>query len=155
MIKSDGYSGEELQRFRDFQRVSFDILETAARDLRPGISEHEATRRLRKAFHLAGAHNYFHVPVALFGDRSAYPGDFGGFEALPTDRVLNEGDTFILDAAFRLPLAILCCNSDDDFVGYVAALFVNWCHDMMCVPLSRNAACKSSTAKSLPDILAR
>ena len=99
MIKSDGYSGEELQRFRDFQRVSFDILETAARDLRPGISEHEATRRLRKAFHLAGAHNYFHVPVALFGDRSAYPGDFGGFEALPTGRVLNEGDTFILDAA--------------------------------------------------------
>jgi Xaa-Pro aminopeptidase len=48
---------------------------------------------------LAGAHNYFHVPVALFGERTSYPGDFGGFEALSTDNRLCEGDVVILDAA--------------------------------------------------------
>ena len=63
------------------------------------MSEHQATHALRKAFHEADAHNYFHVPVALFGERSSYPGDFGAFEALSTDRVLAEGDTIILDAA--------------------------------------------------------
>jgi Xaa-Pro aminopeptidase len=47
----------------------------------------------------AGAQNYFHVPVALFGERTAYPGDFGPFEALPTDRVLAAGEAVILDAA--------------------------------------------------------
>lgn len=99
LIKSRDFSSRELELFRDYQRVSFEILETLARELRPGISEHQTTRRLRKAFHLAGAHNYFHVPVALFGERSAYPGDFGGFEALPTERLLNDGDTLILDAA--------------------------------------------------------
>jgi len=48
---------------------------------------------------VAGAHNYFHVPVALFGERTSYPGDFGGFEALSTDNRLCEGDVVILDAA--------------------------------------------------------
>ena len=99
MIKAHGYSAEELDRFRHFQRLSYEILDSTAQNLRVGNSETEATRMLRKAFHLAGAHNYFHVPVALFGERSAYPGEFGAFEALPTERVLKEGDTFILDAA--------------------------------------------------------
>lgn len=99
MIKAHGYSTEELVFFRHFQKLSYEILDTTAKSLQVGIGEREATHALRKAFHLAGAHNYFHVPVALFGERSAYPGEFGPFEALPTDRVLKEGDTFILDAA--------------------------------------------------------
>jgi Xaa-Pro aminopeptidase len=99
LIKINGYNTEELGRFQHFQKLSYEILESTAQDLQVGTSEKEATRMLRKAFHLAGAHNYFHVPVALFGERSAYPGEFGAFEALPTDRVLKEGDTFILDAA--------------------------------------------------------
>ncbi len=99
MIKAEGYSVEELDRFRHFQKLSYEILDSTAKNLQIGIGEREATHALRKAFHLAGAHNYFHVPVALFGERSAYPGDFGAFEALPTDRVLKDDDTFILDAA--------------------------------------------------------
>lgn len=99
MIKAKGYSVEELDRFRHFQKLSYEILDSTAKNLQIGIGEREATHALRKAFHLAGAHNYFHVPVALFGERSAYPGDFGAFEALPTDRVLKDDDTFILDAA--------------------------------------------------------
>ena len=99
MIKIHEYSQEELERFRHFQSLSYDILDSAAADLCAGRSEIEAAHSLRKAFHLAGAHNYFHVPVALFGKRCAYPGEFGAFEALPTDQTLDEGDSFILDAA--------------------------------------------------------
>ena len=99
MIKIHGYSPAELERFRHYQSLSYDILDVTARSLQVGMSEHQATHALRKAFHKAGAHNYFHVPVALFGERSSYPGDFGAFEALSTDRVLAEGDTIILDAA--------------------------------------------------------
>ena len=93
------FTEPELDRFRDFQRLCYDILSTEAQQLEPGISEKAAARRMRKAFHEAGAHNYFHVPVALFGERSAYPGDFGPFEALATDRELTVNDTVILDAA--------------------------------------------------------
>lgn len=99
LLKTEGFNDQELREFRRYQRLAFDILEATASVLKVGNSEHEVARRLRKSFHQAGAHNYFHVPVALFGERSAYPGDFGPFEALSTDRCLREGDTFILDAA--------------------------------------------------------
>ena len=41
-----------------------------------------ATYNLRKAFHLAGAHDYFYVPVALFAERSTYPGESDSFEGV-------------------------------------------------------------------------
>ena len=99
MIKMPDFSDAELQNFRRYQRLSYQILEDTTLQLRVGDSEESTVRKLRKAFHKAGAHNYFHVPVALFGERSAYPGDFGPFEALATARVLQEQDTVILDAA--------------------------------------------------------
>jgi len=99
MIKIQNFDESELELFRCYQRLAFDILEETAASLKVGDSEHEITARLRKLFHQAGAHNYFHVPVVLIGERSAYPGDFGPFEALPTDRRLQEQDTVILDAA--------------------------------------------------------
>lgn len=99
MIKIQGYTATELERFRHYQRQTYEILEAAANTLQLGMTENQATHALRKAFHLAGAHNYFHVPVALFGERTAYPGDFGGFEALSTDNRLLAGDVVILDAA--------------------------------------------------------
>lgn len=99
MIKMHDFSDEELQNFRRYQRLSYQILEDTTLQLKVGDSEESTVRKLRKAFHKAGAHNYFHVPVALFGERSAYPGDFGPFEALATARVLQEQDTVILDAA--------------------------------------------------------
>ena len=99
MVKTNGFNDDELENFRRYQRLSYEILEDTALSLKTGDTEVLTTRKLRKAFHKAGAHNYFHVPVALFGERSAYPGDFGPFEALATDRALKEKDTVILDAA--------------------------------------------------------
>src|SRR5205085_7299327 len=57
------------------------------------------TRALRRAFKRQGVQTYFHVPVALFGERSTYPGEFGELGALPTDRELREDDAVIVDAA--------------------------------------------------------
>lgn len=81
MIKMHDFGDAELQNVRRYQRLSYQILEDTTLQLRVGDSEESTVRKLRKAFHKAGAHNYFHVPVALFGERSAYPGDFGPFEA--------------------------------------------------------------------------
>lgn len=99
MIKNQDFTDNELQHFRRYQRLAFQILEETAAELKVGDTEEQITRKLRKSFHKAGAHNYFHVPVALFGERSAYPGEFGPFEALATSRALRENDSVILDAA--------------------------------------------------------
>jgi len=91
MIKAKDFTIEELDNFREFQQRSFAVLASAAENVRPGMTEQEVARRLRKAFHQEGVHTYFHVPVALFGSRTAYPGDFGKFEALA------ETDAYWLD----------------------------------------------------------
>lgn len=98
-VQSRGFSAAELERFRLLQRQAYATLERAAQSLRIGESEIEVARRLRKDFAGQGVRSYFHVPVALFGERSAYPGAFGQLEALPTARALKEGDAVILDAA--------------------------------------------------------
>jgi Xaa-Pro aminopeptidase len=98
-MKIANFTDAELDRFREYQRASYAVLERVARSLREGETEKEVTRRIRKRFHEQGVHHYFHVPVALFGARTAYPGDFGQLEALPTDQKLERGMPVILDAA--------------------------------------------------------
>jgi Xaa-Pro aminopeptidase len=98
-VQSTDFTPDQLQRFRTLQRQVFATLEDVAGSLRAGTTEKEATRALRRAFRTQGVSTYFHVPVALFGERSTYPGDFGELGALPTDRVLEDGDAVIVDAA--------------------------------------------------------
>lgn len=98
-MKISGFSAAELDKFKEYQRASYAVLEDVAASLREGETERDVTRRLRKRFHEQGVHHYFHVPVALFGTRTAYPGEFGQFEALPTDQRLARGMPVILDAA--------------------------------------------------------
>jgi Xaa-Pro aminopeptidase len=98
-LKVAGFTPAELATFKEYQRASYATLEDVARTLREGETEKDVTRRLRKRFHEQGVHHYFHVPVALFGTRTAYPGAFGQFEALPTDRRLEHGMPVIFDAA--------------------------------------------------------
>ena len=98
-LTDSGFSAADLDRFRHHQRQAFSALETVGATLQAGDTERAIARRIHRQLKQAGAHNYFHVPVALFGDRTAYPGDFGQFEALPTERKLQAGDAVILDAA--------------------------------------------------------
>ena len=98
-LTASGFSSTDLDRFREHQRRSFAVLEAVAATLREGETEKAVARRIHRQMKAAGAQNYFHVPVALFGDRTAYPGDFGQLGALPTDRTLKAGDAVILDAS--------------------------------------------------------
>ena len=98
-LTASGFSAADLKQFRHFQRSAFDVLESVAGSLVAGETEKTVARRIHRQLKAAGAENYFHVPVALFGDRTAYPGEFGQFEALPTERTLSAGDAVILDAA--------------------------------------------------------
>jgi Xaa-Pro aminopeptidase len=99
VLQTTDFTREQLQRFRTLQRQVYATLEEIASGLRAGITEKDAARTVRRALKSQGVQTYFHVPVALFGDRTGYPGDFGELGALPTDRVLEDGDAVILDAA--------------------------------------------------------
>ena len=98
-IKYKDYSDEELAKFKQFQKQSYETLEKIKSQLKVGMTEIIVARMIRKSFHEQGVHSYFHVPVVMFGDRTAYPGDFGQLEALSTDRKLEDGMAIILDAA--------------------------------------------------------
>jgi len=98
-LKYKYFDETELAKFKRFQRKSYDTLESVAAELKLGMTEIEAARLLRKRFHEQGVHTYFHVPVALFGERTGYPGKFGPTEALATDKKLEENSPIILDAA--------------------------------------------------------
>jgi len=98
-LQSSGFSTSELDQFRHYQRVSYAVLEAVSGTLEVGETEQAVARRIHRGLRAAGAENYFHVPVALFGDRTTYPGNFGKFEALPTPRRLAAKDVVILDAA--------------------------------------------------------
>src|SRR5437868_1665162 len=73
-VQATGFTPQQLQRFRTLQRQVYATLIDVAGGLRTGITEKEATRALRRAFKRQGVQTYFHVPVALFGERSTYPG---------------------------------------------------------------------------------
>lgn len=99
MIQYQDFDAGQLARFKGLQRRAYATLEDIAATLRAGESELDVTLRMRHAFAAQGVRSYFHVPVALFGERTAYPGKFGPLEALPTARRLQDGDAVILDAA--------------------------------------------------------
>ncbi len=117
-MKIADFTNAELARFKEYQRASYAVLEHVAASLREGETEKDVARRLRKRFHEQGVHHYFHVPVALFGTRTAYPGNFGQLEALPTDQKLERGMPVILDAApifhgYTVDTSLACAFGDN------------------------------------------
>ena len=73
-IRQSGFSERELDHFRTLQRRSFAILEDTAAGLREGQTELEVGRALFRRYREAGAASFFHLPVVLFGERTALPG---------------------------------------------------------------------------------
>ena len=74
LIKTHNFSETALSRFRDLQRMSFAILEETAAGLAGGETEKETAHILVKRYREAGAGSFFHLPVVLFGERTALPG---------------------------------------------------------------------------------
>lgn len=99
MIQFRDFTDGQLERFQQLQRTSYAVLSEVAADLGEGSTEKDATKAAMKAFRREGADRYFHLPVALFGDRTTLPGAWTTESFWPTDRPLAPGDSVILDAS--------------------------------------------------------
>lgn len=98
-MKTHGFTDAELEQFRRFQRLSFAIQQSAIDKLHDGITEREVAKALMKAYRSEGVTAWFHLPVVLFGDRTALPDPWTVLSFWPTDRALQPGDAVILDAS--------------------------------------------------------
>lgn len=130
MIKSKDFSPEELNIFLLNQQTSFGILERMAVTLKEGDTEKDIAHALVKEYKRAGVNSFFHLPVVLFGERTALPGDWRVSNFFPKSRALQNGDSVIMDAA---PL----------FSGYLVDTSYSFCfgenpvHQKMMMDLSR------------------
>lgn len=93
------YAGSDLARFRDLQRLAYDGAAAAAGWLAPGVTERQAAARLRRELIRAGADDFFHVPFAWFGDRTAFRNFRTPLQFFPGGRALADGMAFILGCA--------------------------------------------------------
>lgn len=82
------------------QRVAREAVLCVAEGVRPGDTERRVCARLEREFAKARVQHWLHTPYAWWGERTRF--DWRGTwetNALPTERVLSEGEAFVLDAA--------------------------------------------------------
>ncbi|MDI3402705.1 M24 family metallopeptidase [Streptomyces cavernicola] len=89
----------ELRGFREVQALSYACAEAVAARLEPGVTEREAARMQREWLRERGVRDWFHLPFAWFGDRTAFAGFKIPLQFFPTNRKLEPGMPFILDMA--------------------------------------------------------
>lgn len=99
IVQTRGFSPAALERFKELQRRSFSILESVAATLGEGQTEKDVARSLVRKYREAGFTSFFHLPVVLFGERTALPGDWTIAHFFPKDRALKAGDSVIMDAS--------------------------------------------------------
>ena len=99
IIQTHNFSHAQLSRFRELQRKSFEILERTAAGLNGGETEKEVARDLVGQYRKIGAGSFFHLPVVLFGERTALPGSWPVGKFFPRNQRLESGDSVILDSA--------------------------------------------------------
>lgn len=98
-VKTCNFSDTALARFRKLQQISFAILEDTAASLAGGETEKDVAHALVRRYRAAGAGSFFHLPVVLFGKRTALPGKWPVGRFFPKNKKLEPGDSIILDAA--------------------------------------------------------
>ncbi|MFF0509344.1 M24 family metallopeptidase [Streptomyces sp. NPDC004250] len=89
----------ELRGFREVQRLAYECAEAVAARLAPGVTEREAARMQREWLRERGVRDWFHLPFAWFGDRTAFTDFRVPLQFFPTGRRLEPGMPFILDMA--------------------------------------------------------
>ena len=118
-VKTHNFTEAALSHFRELQRMSFAILEETAAGLSGGETEKEVAHQLVKRYRAAGAGSFFHLPVVLFGERTALPGTWPVGKFFPKSRALEPGDSVILDAAplfsgYLVDTSYSFCFGDND-----------------------------------------
>jgi Xaa-Pro aminopeptidase len=94
-----GTGAAGLSGFRQAQRLAYACAEAVAGRLRPGVTERGAARMQREWLRARGVRDWFHLPFAWFGDRTAFAGFRIPPQFFPTDRRLEPGMPYILDLA--------------------------------------------------------
>jgi Xaa-Pro aminopeptidase len=89
----------DLAKFREMQQLAYAAAESVAATLEPGVTEKQATSRIRAYLVERGVQDWFHTPFAWFGDRTAFRRFRTPLQFFPTQRRLVEGMPFILDCA--------------------------------------------------------
>lgn len=89
----------DLRGFGRVQRLAYACAEAVAARLEPGVTEREAARMQREWLRGRGVRDWFHLPFAWFGDRTAFTGFRVPLQFFPTGRALEPGMPFILDMA--------------------------------------------------------
>lgn len=92
-------SADELEGFRAVQRLAYRCAEEVAATLTPGVSEKDAARRLKDWLSDHGVREWFHLPFAWFGERTAFRGFHTPLAFFPSERRLGADEPFILDVA--------------------------------------------------------
>jgi len=118
-VKTRNFSDAALSRFHDLQCTSFSILEETAASLSGGETEKDVANALVRRYRAAGAGSFFHLPVVLFGDRTALPGNWSVDKFFPKSKTLKTGDSVILDAAplfkgYLIDTSYSFCFGDDN-----------------------------------------
>jgi Xaa-Pro aminopeptidase len=89
----------DLPRFAEVQRLAYQCAETIGGQLEPGITERQTAALMKEWLTDRGVDDWFHLPFAWFGDRTAFTNFRFPAQFLPTKRRLEPGMPFILDCA--------------------------------------------------------
>lgn len=90
---------KDLDGFRRSQRLAYACAQAVADTLEVGVTEKQAAAAMRQWLTSRGVTNWFHLPFAWFGDRTAFRGVRFPHQFFPTDRVLTDSMPYILDCA--------------------------------------------------------
>lgn len=79
------------------QELALQCAREAEAALQPGWSEFQTARFMRHWLADHGIDSYFHLPLVFFGDRTRYAGFTSLRDLRPSNRILSESDSYILD----------------------------------------------------------
>ena len=97
-----GPTPEALERHREAQALAYRCAETVGAGLEAGVTERQAARRMRVFLRDNGVEDFFHIPFAWFGERTAFRPQKGPWTPLhffPTNKRLEEGMPYVLDCS--------------------------------------------------------
>lgn len=93
------FDDRDLDRFRALQQLAYRCAQRTADWLHPGVTERQAAARLRRELIAEGVQDFFHVPFAWFGDRTAFRHFKTPLQFFAGGRRLAEGMPYVLDCA--------------------------------------------------------